>query len=238
VLGIVFLVQVCSGDVIITQVAVHLLRIRAQTVHTAGFWRRLALAKAALPRYRPPLHTAAAGPLFPFPVKVISLRRSTLRRASIEKQLGEQHVPFTFVDAVDGSNATSFPAADVERYFSGERLASFRRAAGDARDKVACDLSHFKLMHEMLGSSLPAQLVLEDDFRPPEALSARAAPPNATSSPFLAALNATLFALPADWDVLYLALYTPLWAARLGPACTWSARAPAPWAWCTRAKRR
>jgi hypothetical protein len=52
-------------------------------------------------------------------------------------QLHEQHVAFAFVDAVDGDDPASLPAADVERYFSGRRLELVRNGAGNARHKAA-----------------------------------------------------------------------------------------------------
>jgi hypothetical protein len=170
-------------------------------------WKELVAYKASLPRYRPPAAAAGAALPFPFPIKVISLRRATARRASIVEQLGFQQVPFEFVDALDGDDPASFPTAEVGRYFSGERLAEVRFKKGNRRYNAACDLSHLRMMHALLGTSLPAQLVLEDDFVMPlpESMAAHAPAPGGGSH-FLAALNATLHALPEDWDVAFLAL--------------------------------
>ena len=167
-------------------------------VFTRDEWREIAAAKANLPRYVTPNASD-----FAFPVKVISMRRSTERREAMAAQLEAQHVRFEFVDAVDGDDDDGFPDADVQRYFSGDRLAHFRNATGNARRKVACDLSHFRLMHALLASTHPAQVVLEDDFQlPAHAVSDT----TGHESPFLAALMTTLNALPEDWDVMYLML--------------------------------
>ena len=169
------------------------------SVFTLVEWREVAAAKERLPRYVTPIdiHNASQ---FPFPVKVISMRRAKERRESMATQLEAQHVQFEFVDAVDGDSEDAFPDADIQRYFSGERLAHFLNATGNARRKVACDLSHFRLMHALLASTFPAFVVLEDDVQlPAVALSDMA-------SPFLDAIKAKLEVLPEDWDVMYLAL--------------------------------
>ena len=83
----------------------------------------------------------------------------------------------------------------IEAYFKGERLAKYRRRTGNARYKVACDLSHFRLLHALLGGDEPMVLVLEDDFTVA-----------ASAQPLRAALAERLAALPADWDVLRLQL--------------------------------
>jgi hypothetical protein len=241
-LALLLLVDMYNWGLLVPHFTYHAYRRRWVRVHTARDWRRVAAAKATLPRYRPPANQSAASPPFPFPVKVLSLPRSSARRRSAQEQLATAGVPFEFVDAVDGDDPAALPAADVERYFSGERLAKFRGGSPNARFKVACDLSHFRLMHALLASPLQAQLVLEDDFQLPAALAATSRPGRRrmgqvyqatrsltaegdeaaaataeSASPFLGALNATLHALPADWDVLHLSLCEATLGGEVGP---------------------
>ena len=47
---------------------------------------------------------------------------------------------------------------------AGPRLAKYRAGASNARYKVACDLSHFRMMHALLGGVCASVNVSEDDF--------------------------------------------------------------------------
>ena len=93
---------------------------------------------------------------------MLSLQRSSDRRAHVAAELAAHNITFDFVEALDGDDI--LPEEEVVQYVAGPRLAKYRVGASNARYKVACDLSHFRLMHALLGGVAPAQLVLEDDF--------------------------------------------------------------------------
>ena len=122
---------------------------------------------------------------------VISLPGSKDRRSSVEQQMQLQNIDFKWWDAVDGSQI--IPVDEVQWYTSGTRLKEFLHSApgSHAYRKAACDLSHLRIMHDMLASGRDVQVVLEDDVQ-------------FTNTNFLVALNTTMRALPADWDVLWL----------------------------------
>ena len=141
---------------------------------------------AALPRY----HLNTVDTLFP-EIFVISLASTTERRESVQHQMTQQNIPFTWWDAVDGS--AQLPIEEVRWYTRGRRLRDFLKEepGGHEYRKVACDLSHLRLMHDMVAAGREVQIVLEDDVQ-------------FTNDNFLEMLNSTLHALPADWDVLWL----------------------------------
>lgn len=176
----------------------HHYRRRWVRQYSAWDWKHVAAARTNLPRYQVPGNLT-------FPIWVLSLARSTERRDHVRAELAAAGVhDFEFVDALDGDG--DLPEAEVQTYFTGERLAKFRARTPNARYKVACDLSHFRLMHRLLGTGLPMALVLEDDFAVPPA-----------SRPLLPALRARLGALPAGWDVLHLSLCDATPQAWAGP---------------------
>jgi GR25 family glycosyltransferase involved in LPS biosynthesis len=120
----------------------------------------------------------------------VSLRSETARRASVEQQMASLGTDFRWWDAVDGTKA--LPDDEVRWYVSGSRLKQYKRRAPGSQEwrKIACDLSHLRLMHDMVASGRDIQVVLEDDVQ--------------LLGDFKQRLNATLAALPADWDVLWL----------------------------------
>jgi hypothetical protein len=142
---------------------------------------------------------AAAGPRFrlapnaTLPVFVVSLPGASARRASVRQQLCQRNITFAWWDAVDG--AAALPEDEVRRYTSGPRLAAFRRGAPGSRAhrKAACDLSHLRLMHDMVAQGREVQVVLEDDAQLADA-----------GGDFLARVRGALAQLPAGWDVLWL----------------------------------
>lgn len=140
---------------------------------------------AAMPRYDPPydIHSLA---LF-----VVSMPGSNERRSSVTQQMESHGIAFQWWDAVDGSKP--LPEDEVRWYTSGWRLKEFLNTepGSHAYRKAACDLSHLRLMHDMIGAGRDVQIVLEDDVQ-------------FMGDDFLGALNGTLRALPADWDVLWL----------------------------------
>ena len=138
-----------------------------------------------MPRYMPP-HDIDNLDIF-----VISMPGSKARRISVTQQMESQGIHFQWWDAVDGSK--SIPEDEVRWYTSGWRLREFltTQPGSHAYRKAACDLSHLRLMHDMIAAGRDMQLVLEDDMQ-------------FADDNFLGALNTTLHALPADWDALWL----------------------------------
>ena len=148
---------------------------------------------ARQPRYSPPPASPWPPPPAPGPpaILVVSLPAAAERRAAVEAQLDEQHIPFRWWDAVDGS--APLPEDEVRWYVAGRRWRDYRSSAPGslAHRKAACDLSHLRLMHDMLAAGRDTQVVLEDDAQ-------------LLDADFLGRLNATMAALPADWEVLWL----------------------------------
>lgn len=149
----------------------------------------IARAKAALPRYTWPHHTP-----FPPPIYVVSLKRSAKRRAAIAAQMESRGINFTFFDAVDGVQQL-LPDADVKWYASGARWRGYATepTGGFWHRKMGCDLSHFRLMHQMLAGNDEMQIVLEDD-----ALLLY------EGDDWLMRLRAVVEQLPNDWEILWL----------------------------------
>lgn len=111
------------------------------------------------------------------PVWVISLRRSTERRAHITKHLKEHNLPFEFFDAIDGQTLTPDQLA---RYDAQQAQQCMGREL--VRAEIAIALSHLTLYQRMIDQNLDEVLVLEDDvvLKPEflEILNRRASFPN------------------------------------------------------------
>lgn len=143
---------------------------------------------------------------WPPPLYVVALRSAIERRASVRKQMGAQKIAFRWWDAVDGK---ALPEDEIRWYTSGRRLAIFLRTQPGSQPhrKLACDLSHLRLMHSMVAAGREIQVVLEDDVQ-------------LVGDDFLGQLNATLSTLPDDWDVLWLNHGGPI-ARRPGNLAGW-----------------
>lgn len=113
--------------------------------------------------------------------------------------MADNGIPFEWWDAVDGLQP--IPLEEVAWYTSGSRLRAFKAAAPGSHPylKAACDLSHLRLMHDMVAAGRDLQVVLEDDLQLLDGSGGVS-----TTGEFLEALNATLHALPEDWDILWL----------------------------------
>lgn len=122
---------------------------------------------------------------------VVSLLTAKERRQSIQAQLEEQEIDFKWWNAVDGTKP--LPDDEVKWYLSGTRLKAYLRGRPGSRAylEAACDLSHLRLMHDMVSKGRDLQIVLEDDAQ-------------LLDADFLGRLNSTMAALPADWDILWL----------------------------------
>lgn len=139
---------------------------------------------ASLPRYYRPGNVSLPE------IFVVSLKTASDRRECVQQQMTEQKIPFKWWDAVDGTQ--HMPEDEIRWHLSGSRLKSYFKSPQGSRDwrKAACDLSHLRLMHDMIASGRDVQVVLEDDVQ--------------LVTDFEARLKAALAALPADWDVLWL----------------------------------
>jgi glycosyl transferase family 25 len=89
---------------------------------------------------------------------VINLERSTIRRASIQKQLDEQGIDFEFIKAVDGALLTDEYLAKVCNF---EELA--KRPHIQHKGMYGCILSHYYIYEKIVANKLPYALILEDD---------------------------------------------------------------------------
>ncbi|MBI4749610.1 MAG: glycosyltransferase family 25 protein [Acidobacteria bacterium] len=92
------------------------------------------------------------------PVWVISLRRSTERRAHIIQHLKEHNLPFEFFDAIDGQLLTPDQLA---RYDAQQAQQCMGRELVSA--EIAIALSHLTLYQRMVDQNLAEVLILEDD---------------------------------------------------------------------------
>lgn len=89
-------------------------------------------------------------------IVVISLKRATERRESIERQLAEIDLPFTFFDAVDGKQGHElFTHYDPDK---ARRIGEIPLTPGH----LGCYASHFLVWQRCVESGKP-MIVLEDD---------------------------------------------------------------------------
>ena len=139
---------------------------------------------ASLPRFYQP-GNASIPDIF-----VISLKSAHDRRNSVQRQMEEQNIPFQWWDAVDGTKP--MPEEELRWYLSGSRLKSYFKSSEGSKAwrKAACDLSHLRLMHDMIASGREIQVIMEDDVQ--------------LVPDFQAQLSALMSSLPVDWDVLWL----------------------------------
>jgi GR25 family glycosyltransferase involved in LPS biosynthesis len=156
---------------------------------------RVEQRKLLLPRYT----------LTRLDIFVISVARAQQRREAITKQLNG--VPFTLVDAVDGSTA-SFDEDELvavvglqrmrESGFDSKECRANRRACPmdpeslTARNKIALDVTYYRLFSTLSKSSAPA-IVLEDD-----------ADLLVPGFEFRQNVLRAIRSLPNDWDLLLL----------------------------------
>lgn len=93
----------------------------------------------------------------PLQVLVISLRRSLDRRAKVEQELKKVSLPWSFLDAVDGS-ALASPPVEYQtlkvRLLQGYPLTP---------NEIGCYLSHKEAWKRCVAENIPT-LVFEDDF--------------------------------------------------------------------------
>ena len=93
----------------------------------------------------------------PVQILVISLERSIDRRMQVEQEMQKISLPWSFLDAIDGSKLTKAPV----EYKSNKvkRLQGYELTPNE----IGCYLSHKKAWQRCIESGIPT-LVLEDDF--------------------------------------------------------------------------
>jgi glycosyl transferase family 25 len=91
------------------------------------------------------------------PVYVISLKRSTERRKTIEKMLDSGGIEFTYFDAVDGKNMSNDDNYMRNKYVTENTLNP---------GQIGCFLSHVNLLNRAVDSG-KYTLILEDDAKVP-----------------------------------------------------------------------
>ncbi|OIV47205.1 hypothetical protein BK025_05995 [Sodalis sp. TME1] len=84
---------------------------------------------------------------------IINLARSVERRESIEKQLNKLHLPYEFIEAIDGHALT------LEEIRQHTRPLNYAFKLGE----IGCSLSHLKVYREICERGIPKALILEDD---------------------------------------------------------------------------
>ncbi|MBI4749609.1 MAG: glycosyltransferase family 25 protein [Acidobacteria bacterium] len=92
------------------------------------------------------------------PIWVISLQRSTDRRARITRHLTEHKLSFEIIDAIDGRQLTS---EQLAQYDARQAVRNLGRELVPA--EIACALSHLSIYQRMVDQKLDEVLILEDD---------------------------------------------------------------------------
>ena len=115
---------------------------------------------------------------------VISLPRSTDRRAHIIQHLTEHKLSFEIIDAIDGRQLTS---EQLAHYDARQTVQNLGREMVPA--EIACALSHRSLYQRMVDQNLDEVLILEDDA--------------VLQYGFLAALGHRS-SFPTDWELVLL----------------------------------
>lgn len=122
------------------------------------------------------------------PVWVISLRRSTERRAYITNHLSQLGIPFEIIDAVDGRELSAAQLAESYCANGARQTIGREMTAGE----IGCALSHLQLYRRMVADDIEIALILEDD---------------AQIQTSLTTLLARLAEFPTDWQIVLLQYY-------------------------------
>jgi glycosyl transferase family 25 len=90
---------------------------------------------------------------------IISLPKDKNRREHLAKQLQNTGLPFSILDAVDGS---ALSAAELNELYDREKaVRRFNREL--SKGEIGCALSHISVYRKMIEEDIPYALVLEDD---------------------------------------------------------------------------
>lgn len=134
------------------------------------------------------------------PIYVINLQRSPQRLAHAAAELARVKLSFERIDAVDGRALT---AAEIDAVYDAKRNQQ-RFYADLSLGEIACYMSHRKAWSQLLASEHHAAIILEDDIKVTDGLSA---------------LSEVPFISTANWDLIKIAqpfkpkTATPLTAA-------------------------
>ncbi|MGL5334543.1 MAG: glycosyltransferase family 25 protein [Enterovibrio sp.] len=93
------------------------------------------------------------------PVFVISLTRSTDRRAMVKRQMSHLGINFEFFDAADGKSLSSDCLAKVDF-----NLAKNTCGHDLSLGEVGCAMSHIQIYEMMVEKNIPRCVILEDDI--------------------------------------------------------------------------
>eukprot|EP00878_Enallax_costatus_P004633 GHUV01004878.1.p1 GENE.GHUV01004878.1~~GHUV01004878.1.p1 ORF type:complete len:328 (+),score=37.26 GHUV01004878.1:228-1211(+) len=153
-------------------------------------WQQAETAKARMPRDPAYLTLSSVQLQDHLPVNVLSMRRSLDRRAAMLEELRRAGMTkFRFIEAVDGMN-DNIELSEVQRYIGGVRLAMWQRRQPYQLAKVAIDISHYRLLEDVMKTNRNT-LIMEDDAE-------------FNSEDFYIALLGRMRHIPQDWEVLYL----------------------------------
>ena len=94
---------------------------------------------------------------------VISLTRSSDRRAAIQKRFTQLGIRYRFFDAVDGNQLT---VQDWERVCLERAKAEYGKYVSKA--EIGCALSHLRIYEKCLAENIDNVLILEDDIIVPD----------------------------------------------------------------------
>lgn len=134
------------------------------------------------------------------PLYVINLQRSPQRLAHVAAELARVNLSFERIDAVDGHELTT---AEIEAVYDAKRNKQ-RFYADLSRGEIACYMSHRKAWTQLLESPHHAAIVLEDDIKVTDGLSA---------------LSDVPLLHTEDWDLIKIAQpFKPKKATPLGSA--------------------
>ena len=124
----------------------------------------------------------------PYPIYVISLKRTPERRLHIQRQLDALNLDYQIVDAIDKRDLKSPQyQAEVADLLGIDKTIIERRNTHYFYDHFACALSHVKVYNLMAEHNESAACILEDDAR--------------IASDFPKILHATI---KTSWDILML----------------------------------
>jgi len=88
-------------------------------------------------------------------VFIINLKRSVLRRESIERECAKYNLDYEFIDAIDGRLLTP---AEIQQH---TRKINYAYKPGE----IGCSLSHIKIYRLMCAQKINTALILEDDAK-------------------------------------------------------------------------
>ena len=103
----------------------------------------------------------------PYPIYIISLKRTPERRLYVQRQLDALHLDYQFVDAIDKHDLESPECqAEICELLGTDKTIIKKKYSKYSRSiKFACTLSHFKAHKLMVKHNHSAACILEDDVQ-------------------------------------------------------------------------